>query len=289
MKKIEDNILQLLSADGYGVLMQNAGIFRFPASFRFETHSHGAIEINYINTGCCIMGVGDHYVPLKQGDCIIINPYIPHCFMVDVVKACKITQVELAVSIPAHVNNKISFLEYEDDYYKLNHCEHIVRLLENVCYCYRMKGDTNNAKAQYSFAIAQMYAALSYEIDVMKSKTKLEKNDKVGEMIRYINENLENDLKLEELSEQFGISSRYVRKYFLQNMGMKCTEYINILRIGKAKELLCEPSNSVTDVALMTGFNSSQYFCRIFRRQMGMTPVEYCRMWRKDIVEIVNE
>ena len=280
MNKTEQLILELMSGGGYDVVMQNAGIFRFPSNYRFESHSHMAYEINYINTGCCIMGVGDDYVPLKQGDCIIVNPYASHCFMVDVKNACRITQVEMAVMMPSHIKPGISFLEHVGDYHKLCHCEGILRQLENICYLHRMKREDSYMKAQLDFAMAQLYAGLSYYIDEKKAEQSPRKQDRIGKMIRYINQNLEEDINLEELSAQFGISSRYVRKYFLQQMGMKCTEYITMLRIGKAKELLWEPSYSITDVALMAGFNSSQYFCRSFRNYVGMTPAEYRRMWR---------
>lgn len=289
MNKLENAILQLMLTSDYRVVMQNAGIFRFPSSYRYETHSHVAYEIIYVNTGCGIMGIGENYVPFKPGNCIVINPYVPHCFMVDVQKTCKITQVEMAVFTSAAIDEEVSFLQHETDYYKLNNCESVLRLLENICCCHRMRRSDTYARTQMDFAMAQLYAGLSCYIDEARKETVPAGNDKVGKLIQYINENLESDLNIEELSEQFEISSRYVRKYFLQQMGMNCTEYIAILRIGKAKELLWEPSNTITDVALMTGFNSSQYFCRMFKMRVGMTPVEYRRMWRDGNLEIVKE
>lgn len=280
MNNTEQTIMEIMMTKGYEVVMQNAGIFRFPSNYRFEAHSHMAYEINYINTGCCIMGIEEDCVPLKQGDCIVINPYKSHCFMVDVKNACKITQVEMAVMIPTHIKKRVSFLENAGNYHKLCNCEGILRQLENICCLHRIKREDSYMKTQMDFAMAQMYAGLSYYIDEKKKEPAPKKQDRIGKMIRYINQNLGEDLNLEELSEQFGISSRYVRKYFSQQMGMKCTEYITMLRIGKAKELLWEPSYSVTDVALMSGFNSSQYFCRSFRSCVGMTPAEYRRMWR---------
>lgn len=289
MNKLEEAILQMMMSGGYDVVMQNAGIFRFPSSYRFETHSHAAYEIIYVNTGCGIMGIGENYVPFKQGECIIVNPYVPHCFIVDVQKTCKITQVEMAVMAPSHLSHKISFLENKTEYYKLTNCESLVRLMENICFCHRMRREDSYAKAQMDFAMAQLYAALSYYIDESKDDSGPAGTHKVGRLIRYINDNLDSELNIEELAVKFGISSRYVRKYFLQQMGMSCMEYVTILRIGKAKELLWEPSHSVTDVALTTGFNSSQYFCRIFKKRVGMTPVEYRRMWRDSNMETVNE
>lgn len=281
MNPLEESILRLMSGNSYNVVMQNAGIFRFPSSYRFETHSHAAYEIIYVNTGCGIMGIGEDYVPFKPGNCIIVNPYEPHCFIVDSQKTCRITQVEMAVFAQDGAVRGISFLENRGSYYKFSNCEPVIRLLENICCCHRLRREDGYARSQLDFAMAQLYAGLSYYIDERRpDDAGSAGNSRVGQLVRHINENLEGELNIEKLSEQFGVSSRYVRKYFLQQMGMNCTEYITILRIGKAKELLCEPSNSITDVALMTGFNSSQYFCRIFKQRTGMTPAEYRRMWR---------
>ena len=43
------------------------------------------------------MGVEENYVPLRQGECIVIAPGQSHCFIVDMQKACKITQLELSL------------------------------------------------------------------------------------------------------------------------------------------------------------------------------------------------
>ena len=288
MNKLEDSILKLMAAGGHTVVMQNAGIFRFPSSYRFETHSHAAYEIIYVNAGRGIMGIGEEYVPFKPGICVIVNPYAPHCFIVDSQKTCKITQVEMAVFSQPGACGGISFLENRTAYYRIGNCEPVNRLLENICCLNRLRREDSYAKAQMDFAMAQLYAGLSYYIDEQKEEPAAG-GDKVGRLIRYINENLEGELNIEELSGRFGVSSRYVRKYFLQQMGMNCNEYITILRIGRAKDLLCEPAHSITDVALMAGFNSSQYFCRIFKQRVGMTPVEYRRMWREGGMEAVSE
>ena len=67
MNNLEDSILKLMTAGRHTVVMQNAGIFRFPSSYRFETHSHAAYEIIYVNAGQGIMGIGEDYVPFKPG------------------------------------------------------------------------------------------------------------------------------------------------------------------------------------------------------------------------------
>ena len=84
---------------------------------------------------------------------------------------------------------------------------------------------------------------------------------------------------MEQLSRDYGISSRYIRKKFMEEIGMNSSQYINTLRVNKAKELLWNFSLNITDIASMTGFGNSQYFCRIFKSFTNMTPAGYRKLW----------
>ena len=90
-------------------------------------------------------------------------------------------------------------------------------------------------------------------------------------------------MQIEDLAARQGISSRFLRRYFTQEIGMSCLDYIQALRLNKAKELLWETSKSVTEIALETGYGTPQYFSRIFRPESGMTPSEYRRSWKEKV------
>ena len=113
-----------------------------------------------------------------------------------------------------------------------------------------------------------------------KGKPKKGKAGRIAEIISYINENCEKEINMEELARKYGVSSRYIRKCFQEEIGMSCQTYISTLRIAKAKELLWFTSKSATEIAHETGFGSSQYFCRVFQQYTEMTPLEYRNLWR---------
>lgn len=96
-------------------------------------------------------------------------------------------------------------------------------------------------------------------------------------------EHYQEPLQIEELAAGQGISSRFLRRYFTQETGMSCLDYIQALRLNKAKELLWETSKSVTEIALETGYGTPQYFSRIFRQEIGMTPSEYRSSWKEKV------
>lgn len=279
MNQIEQELFTLMSSKDYKITIRNAGKFRFPANYKFLTHTHPEIEINYINSGCCIMGVGNEMVPLKKGDCIVIQPYQKHLFMVDMSNSCSISQLEYCVSLPAGILEHILCLTCDKEFYVISSCESIYEVIDSVCRYHRSDLEDEYAQAQLNLAMLQLYVLLSKHIRLLPGQ-RIINADKIGAIARVIQKRLDSDINIEELAEEFGVSSRYIRKIFAEQAGMSCTHYITMLRIAKAKQLLWDSALPVTEIGLMCGFNSTQYFSRIFKKYTAMTPGEYRNLWR---------
>ena len=91
----------------------------------------------------------------------------------------------------------------------------------------------------------------------------------------YINENYHRDISLEEVSRSVDISSYYFSKLFKEETGENFIEYLTAIRIEKAKELLHHRENSIKNISIETGYSDPNYFSRIFKKQVGITPTEY--------------
>ena len=68
---------------------------------------------------------------------------------------------------------------------------------------------------------------------------------------------------------------------FKKQFGMGFSEYVNGKRLEKAKELLETTSLSVRDVAITVGFSEANYFSRLFKQNLGMSPTEFRNMQNK--------
>ena len=279
MGNLEQDIMQQLIGSDFQIEVRNAGIFRFSSAYRFNSHQHKEIEIIFMNSGHCIIGVQDEFVPLKRGDCISISAGESHCFIVDEKEKCSITQIEVYIQMPETLGERVGFLRQDKRYYKLSDCESIKYMMENVCRIFRGQNRTEEKRAQLLFGFFQLFIELSLKLEEERSKTRSGKAGKVWDIIRHINENYMTEINLEQLAERFGLSSRYIRKCFEREVDMSCQQYITMLRINKAKELLWFTSDTVTEIAMKTGFNSSQYFSRVFQKYMEMTPLEYRNLW----------
>lgn len=281
MNDFEQSIMSSLLNNSYNISIRNAGVFRFPPDYRFEVHNHKETEIIYINSGYCVMKVENEFVPLKPGDCMSVSAGVPHSFLVDNRERCSITQLEFQMEMPGELGEHLVYLRQNESYYKIADCETIRFLMESICRIFRVSGDEVQKETQLDFGFLQLFIELSSYIQKKRDEQdKLGKADKIKGILQYINENYDTDIDLEMLSGKFGLSSRYIRKCFAKEAGISCQKYITMLRINKAKELLWFSTDSVTKIAMKTGFNSSQYFSRVFQQYMEMTPLEYRNLWR---------
>lgn len=94
-------------------------------------------------------------------------------------------------------------------------------------------------------------------------------------VIKYIKENLHRKISIEELSKLAYLSRPTFFRLFKREFGLTPVEYILKERINKAKELLADPSCSVSAACYQSGFNSVNHFIIKFREFETVTPLKY--------------
>ncbi len=103
----------------------------------------------------------------------------------------------------------------------------------------------------------------------------LEPNAFVKKVRDYIDENYQEDIALQDIAGAFGYSDVYFCKLFKQNFNMNFITYLNEYRMDKAKALLSDPMINIKDVSGKAGYRDANYFTRVFKRIVGMTPSEF--------------
>ena len=103
-----------------------------------------------------------------------------------------------------------------------------------------------------------------------------EKSDSLVEIAKdYINCNYDKDLSLDDVSRRVDISPYYFSKIFKEGTGKNFVEYLTLVRIEKAKELLVNTEHSMKEICIMVGYSEPNYFSRSFKKNVGVTPTEY--------------
>lgn len=91
----------------------------------------------------------------------------------------------------------------------------------------------------------------------------------------YIEENFRKDISLDDVSRTVDISPYYFSKLFKQETGENFIEYLTNIRIENAKKLLHNRVLSIKNICADTGYSDPNYFSRIFKKSVGVTPTEY--------------
>ena len=104
---------------------------------------------------------------------------------------------------------------------------------------------------------------------------------KIQMAIGYIQEHFAENLTVNVLAEHYGMSPNYFSSMFKKEMSRSAVNYITELRINQARELLYHLELSVVDISKKVGYEDSQYFFRVFKKYLGMTPLQYREESRK--------
>lgn len=91
----------------------------------------------------------------------------------------------------------------------------------------------------------------------------------------YIDKNMEKEILLEDIASYCGYTRTYFSHIFKEVTGCGFNEYLTIMRVDKAKELLKTTNMTHVEVAYSCGFNSVRTFNRVFSKITGVTPSRY--------------
>ncbi|AKN30850.1 histidine kinase [Clostridium carboxidivorans P7] len=116
----------------------------------------------------------------------------------------------------------------------------------------------------------------TYSKLVCKINEKIQCKPVVLLTMKYINTNYNvNDLNLQGVAEQFNVSSSYLSKLIKQEIGISFSDYLTNIRIKKAICFMEDPKMKIYEVAEAVGYSNQHYFCKAFKKVIGVSPTEY--------------
>jgi AraC-like DNA-binding protein len=99
----------------------------------------------------------------------------------------------------------------------------------------------------------------------------------LGRAVDYIHQHYTEAIRLATVARMAGFTPSHFSRLFTLRERVPFVDYVAALRLERAKQLLAGTDLDATRVAELSGYNSSQYFCRVFRRATGRTPLAYRR------------
>lgn len=148
------------------------------------------------------------------------------------------------------------------------HNYEIPEILKEELYPYSLERCMNRQEIQKKM---YEFTRLIHEKILQESQ----KNELVEQVIEYLEYHYAEEMNLNDIANEFFVAPNYLYKKFKEKKDMTVMQYLENIRMHKAEELLRNTNISVTAVAGMTGYNDSNYFARIFKKNYGLSPREF--------------
>lgn len=259
-----------------------ADVFRFISFHPFETygpHDHLRIEINYVKKGNCVLHLENESVSFSENEMMIICSNVKHTFEAGP-NGTTLIQLEFLPEIFSRFNlnqsgegrefSPITIFSEENRLIKIVNNVRIMRAVQ------RIVNELNSKNKYYHYLVVMYYAELLILIYRHMNEVYLPicSNEALINAISYIRHQYKTEITITDVANHSGIGERYLRKLFAQHLNLSPLDYLNQIRVNKSIELLRNTEMSIKEICFACGFNSPQYFSRVFKQQMGMTPRE---------------
>ncbi|MBR6794432.1 MAG: helix-turn-helix transcriptional regulator [Clostridia bacterium] len=213
-----------------------------------------------VERGSCVYQWGEEQVTLQEGACIYL-PYGSCHQMVEHTDDFVMIRLNFAMynsrGEPVHFSEGPMVICAEPDRILMLTVNRMVELFTT---------------ADHSF----LRKACFYELlDRMVRLNSVYRREPIRDAVTYIRNHYTEDFSCAELAEICYMSPAQMYRHFKSTLSCTPTEYKNQLRIDQAKSMLRNDSISIGEIAFLMGFESTAYFCKIFKRYTGKTPLQY--------------
>ena len=131
-----------------------------------------------------------------------------------------------------------------------------------------------------SEAVKNVLLDIVSEFSFPSAADQMSRTDKsvVEEATEYIQNYYMNNISLADLAERVHLNQSYLSDLFKRENGVSFKDYLTGVRIGKAKELLKNSNYKLAEIAVRTGYNDVKNFSKIFKKTIGITPMEFRKL-----------
>ena len=262
--------------------------FEFDKHFKREGESHDFWEFVYVDKGEALVTAGKQQFTLKQGEGYFHKPneFHNHC-------ANSVTAPNLFI-ISFVCNSKMMDF-FKSKRIKIQHKwkQYISAIIEEGRQTFDLPFNNPNLKAlrvkeEAIIGGQQMIRAYleQFLISVLRGETEVAKtnifptretmeNHLVSEILHIIESALYTQISVNDICEKLSYSKAYLSRIFKNYCGYSMAEYLTILKIEKAKQLIRQKEQNFTQISDTLAFSNPLYFSRVFKRVTGMSPSEY--------------
>ena len=246
-------------------------------------HYHDFCEITYIESGSGVYYVNGKSYEVEAGDIVIFNQEEPHGWEV----RSGVMDVLVLIFLPNLLAEQTNY--YAEEYFhpvfflgsgfqnrieaedERNH--KILVLMQEILE--EAKGSESGYECVIRSDILKILILLiryfekkdsHYEEALAEKKKKIRR---LEEALNYINENYTYTITLEQVAALSFMSPTYFSAYFKKVTNRSFSDYVTSLRLNRAKELIARGEDSMTEIAMKSGFHNMSNFYRLYKKHIG--------------------
>lgn len=202
---------------------------------------------------------------IEKGNILVAKPGDIRCSKLHF--TAKYIHFETEDSLIAELLNSLS------DFYRFDFTEEFEDLFDEVYRC--ILSENKYAMILASAKLLELIYKLKSETLMIESGKRNFNQSPILKAVDYIKCHYTENISTYNIAKQCGMSVSYFHKKFVETSGITPNEYINKLRISKAKKMLLSGNEPVSIIAEKCGFNSQAYFTYCFKRSADTSPLKY--------------
>lgn len=238
----------------------------------FWPHWHEEIEILYVTEGSARITLEQQEYFLEKGSMIIVNSNELHSgYCESTPYVCKVLSFKPQNLITDDASRNVLF---QPLVVKDKQIDAFMEAIFNECE-ERQFAYKDNCKALLTQFL--IYLSRNYMSDMLSDKISEKRKRnlvRLNQVLCYIDEHSAERISNKELADMMYLSEDRFGHLFRKNVGVPPQQYINEMRLQKAKELIQSTEHTITEIARMVGFQDYNHFGRQFLRFYGCTPRE---------------
>ena len=276
---------------------QNIKMNVMPPEIITPMHNHDYYELNYITKGKSFQVVGEENYVFEPGTMLIMHPSVFHAtYMAKSSKGFNILIRKEFIEKLNHLfstkceNNPLERLISKSSYmiYKSKNTKFFDKYFLNLDEKQKELLTKNGMLSVYSEnLITQMLLDICCAESSKKLKTEYAevKNASTPDTIlQYLKDNYKT-VTLESVSKKFGYSQSQMGRIIMKYTGFTFSSYIISARMSEATFLVINTDKTVAQIAAEVGIHSTEYFCRLYKKQVGLSPLAHRKYARNEFLD----
>lgn len=244
---------------------------------KWLTHLHKGFELTVALDGIIEAEVGGNAYALKPGDAVLLTPYQLHSYnsasdtlafvavfsgnyvqsfaRMTAGREAENPVMTLSAEARAYINKYMLFSETEKGLYSRDEVVAIA------------KPDALTLKACLYVVCAEFYSRTKF-------LERTRDNTLASDILSYIENNYASDISLKTMADSLGYDFRYISRIFGKTFEINLKTLVNQYRCDRAKSLISSTDDTLSEIAMNSGFQSIRSFNRVFRELTGNAPSE---------------